>query len=306
MTPDTPLDCLVVGGGIAGLSAALGLGRARRNVLVCSGGPPRNAPARHAHNFVTRDGTPPLELLATARRQLEPYQSVSVADVEVLEIERRGGGEFLARLANGQRLLSRTVILATGMQDDLEALPGLRELWGESVFACPFCHGWEYRDRPWAVLVPDAQSFHAVKLAPYWTGDVAVCGQGSFRPESAQLAKMEARGIRFIDAPVSRLEGTGGKLSALHFADGTLLEREALWFRPPQTQRSPLAARLGCPLDAAGFVLAPSPMGQTEVPGVFAVGDMTGPMQTLIRASSTASLAAGGVCHYLAEQDFEH
>lgn len=301
----TSFDCLIVGGGVAGLAAALGLGRARRTTLLCSVGAPRNAPAEHSHNFLTRDGTPPLELLAIARRQLEPYESVILQEVKVEQVTRRQDGVFSARLSNGREVSARTVILATGMRDDLDVLPGLAPLWGHSVFACPFCHGWEYRERPWAVLVTQPAGFAMVKMARSWTKALLVCGDGNFVPDDHQKSRLEELGIPFVSSPVVGLEGEGGELRAIRFADGSRLSREALLYRPPNRQRSPIAESLGCVIDSAGYVQTSPPFGQTEVPGVFAVGDMTSPMHSLAWASAGGTLAAGGVQHLLAERDFE-
>lgn len=302
---DTMLDCLIVGGGIAGLSAGLALGRARRKTLICSDGLPRNAPARHSHNFLTRDGAFPLELQAIARQQLEPYTSVSILDFEAKCVERSPDGSFVALLGNDTRVMSRTVILATGVQDNLDAILGVRPLWGHSVFSCPFCHGWEHRDRAWAVLITGASDFLMVKSALSWTKNLLVCGNGTFVPDSQQMARLEALGISFVASPVVELQGRALELQALKFADGTSLSREALLYRPPHHQRSSIPVSLGCSTDASGYVETSVPFGQTSISGVFAAGDMTGPRHSVSTSCAAGTAAAWGVQHILAEQDFE-
>lgn len=297
-------DCLIVGGGVAGMSAALSLGRARRRVLLSAGGPPRNAPASHSHNFFTRDGTPPLELLAIAREQLTPYETVAVQDTMVESIRPSGGERFEAKLANGREIVARVVILATGVRDDLDSLPGLKPLWGHSAFACPFCHGWECRDRPWAVVVENEHSVAMVKMARSWTSKLAVLGNGSFEPDAHLSARMKALSIPFYQAKVVALEGRGGELAKVVLSDGTSIEAEALLYRPPHTQRSGLAVSLGCELDGMGYIKTTQPFGTTSVKGVFAVGDAVTPLHSVAAASASGSKAGGGVQHLLAELDF--
>ena len=297
-------DCLIVGGGIAGLSAALALGRARRKVLLCSGGPPRNAPAPHSHNFVTRVGVPPLELLTIARSQLAPYESVSLRDVQVRKITRSGDAEFEARLSEGKEVRSRTVILATGMRDELDGLPGLNELWGDSVFACPFCHGWEYRDRRWALMTDRSSALDKVKLARSWTPNLLVCSRDGISLEEEQASALDALGISFYSSPVVRLEGEK-TLQAIVLADGERVPCDAMLYRPPQKQRSTVAEELGCAFEPNGFIQTQAPFGATSVPGVFAIGDVVGPMQSLITASASGSFAGAGVHHLLMQVDFE-
>lgn len=303
-------DSLIVGGGIAGLSAALTLGQARRQTLLCSEGLPRNAPAVLSQNFVTRDGVPPLELLAIAESQLQRYENVKIQRTTVAKIQRLNPSEnsaqdggFLAVLASGSEIRSRTVILATGMRDELHSLDGLSSLWGDSVFACPFCHGWEYRDRRWAVMVDQTSELKMVKMARSWAHNLLVCSADGFEPDKEQSSKLKTLGIDFVRPPVIGLVGEK-KLTAVRLKDGREEPCEAMLFRPSQQQRSPLAASLGCKIGATGYVETAPPFGTTSVPGVFAVGDMTNPMQSLIAASASGSFAASGVQHTLAEEDF--
>ncbi len=296
-------EVLVVGGGVAGMAAALGLGRSRRMTLVCSGGPPRNAPASHSHNFLTRDGTPPLEILAIARQQLRPYDSVTVRDVTVASLQRQEDGTFRATLSDGAMVTARKVVLATGMRDDLQVLPGLREHWGHSAFACPFCHGWEVRDQPWAVMMDDPGQFAMVKIALGWSKDLLLCSRSQLELTPEQSAGLRRNGIKVASSPVMALVGEE-RLEGLLLADGQRVARSALMIRPPLSQRSPLAADLGCELDTLGYVKVDM-FGMTTVAGVFAVGDMTTMMHAVAMAVASGSKAAGGVHHLLSEEEFE-
>ena len=296
-------DAIIVGGGVAGMAAALGLGRSRRKTLVCSGGPPRNAPATHSHNFLTRDGTPPLELLAIAREQLKTYTSVEVEELSVASVTRLVDGGFLARLSDGTEVESRKVVLATGMRDDLEVLPGLSRHWGHNAFACPFCHGWEVRDLPWAVMMDDPAHFPMVKIALSWTRDLVVCSRSELKLEAEQLAALTRNGITLAPAPVASLYGEE-KLEGLVLADDQKLPRAALMVRPPVAQRSTLAAELGCEFDSLGYVKVDM-FQATTVPGMFAAGDMTTMMHAVSMAVASGTKAAAGVHHALSDEEFE-
>jgi thioredoxin reductase len=179
---DNPYDVVIVGGGPAGLSAALALGRGRKRVLVCDAGPRRNAAAVHMHNFVTRDGTPPDEFRRIAREQLSIYSSVDVRDVRVEAILGSKGAFRVA--IEGSEVQARRIILCTGMIDEMLPIEGFRELWGSAVFQCPYCHGWEIRQRPWGYLARDAASAHFAFLLRGWSEQVTLYTQGAFELNS--------------------------------------------------------------------------------------------------------------------------
>lgn len=298
----TPLaaeyDCVVVGGGTAGLSGALSLGRARRSVLVCTGGPPRNAAVAHSHNLFTRDGTSPSDLLEIGRSQLAPYKTVRVAELEVLEAQKTEPGGFRVRLSDGSEVKTRKLLLATGVKDTLNSPSGLQRCWGKNVFACPFCHGWEVQDQPWAVVVHEAAMVPVAKMCLNWTRDLVVCTHGKYTPPADVAAEFARLNVPVFPQPITEIHERG-----LVFQDGTRLARTAVLYRPPQTQRSPLAQQLGCALDNGGLVKV-SGFGATSVPGVFAAGDMTTPIQSLAVASAAGNLAGVGVVKDLAHDEF--
>jgi cation diffusion facilitator CzcD-associated flavoprotein CzcO len=168
------LDVVIVGGGPAGLNAALLLGRARRRVLVCDAGAPRNAPVSHTHGFLSRDGLPPAELRRIAREQLGAYSSVELREVQVEAASTADGEGFVVTLADGVRETARRLLLATGVVDQLPAIDGLADLWGRGIFNCPYCDGWEVRDQPLAVLGADPRALQLALHLTRWSGDVVV------------------------------------------------------------------------------------------------------------------------------------
>ncbi|BDP42389.1 pyridine nucleotide-disulfide oxidoreductase [Deinococcus aetherius] len=286
----TSYDVIVVGASNAGLSAALVLGRACRSVLVLDGGPPRNAPADAAHGFLTRDGTLPAELLRIAREQLIPY-GVEVRPVAAAGARALPEG-FQVELAGGELVEARRLLLASGVRDLLPEVPGLRERWGQSVHHCPYCHGWEVRDEPIAVYGRGDMAFHQAVLLHHWSPDLVLLTGGPAEMTADQRHQLSALGIEVIESAVERLEGPGPQLQRVVFQGGGSLARSALFVGPRQEQRSTLPTELGCACTEDGVYVNTQPGGQTSVPGVYAAGDMTGPLQQVAQAVAGGALAA--------------
>jgi thioredoxin reductase len=287
-----PYDVLIVGGGPAGLSAALALGRARKRVLLCDSGPRRNAAAEHIHNFVTRDGTPPEEFRHLGRHQLTRYPSVEARDVRVASIAGARGAfrvDLVSEIARARR-----VLLCTGMIDEMLPIEGFRELWGRAIFQCPYCHGWEAQDRRWGYLARAADASHLLPFALQarsWTRDVVVFTGGAFDvPEEARV-RLHAAGIRLETAPVARLVGREDRLEAVLLANGATVPCEVLFAHPPQRQVE-LVHALGVALDDDGYVRTDPMRRETSVPGIYAAGDLTTRMQGAILAAAAGALAA--------------
>jgi len=297
-------DVIVVGAGSAGLSAALVLGRARRRVLVLDGGPPRNAPADAAHGFLTRDGTPPTELLRLARDQLRPY-GAEVRRIEATSARPEDLG-FKVMLSDGEEVSARRLLLTTGVLDLLPEVPGMREVWGRGVYHCPYCHGWEVRDRPAAVYGSGEDGYHMALMLRHWTPDLVLCTGDPAGLSEAQQGQLRALGIPVVETPVVSLEGRPGRLERLVFADGSALEREAVFMRPRQQQRSSLPEGLGCALSEDGVYVQVNAQGETSVPGVYAAGDMTGRMQAVVLAAASGAWAAMMLNSTLVFADAEH
>ena len=283
------IDVLVVGGGAAGLSAALILGRSRRRTLVVDDGMPRNAPSSEAHSFFTRDGTAPAELLRIAREQLAPYDTVEMCQDRVMSATREGE-EFAMRLASGTEARARRVLLAVGVRDILPKIEGFRAFWGHSVLHCPYCHGWEVRDEPLALYADGPVAMEMAPLLLQWSRDLLLCTGGPDGLTDPDRATLSAIGVRIVDVPVQRLEGDG-RLERIVFADGRAEARRALFLRPPQVVGSDLPQQLGCELTETGLIRVDSNR-QTSVPGVYAAGDAAMPMQQIVIAAATGAEAA--------------
>ncbi len=291
---DEPWDCIVVGGGAAGLSAALVLGRARRRTLVVDAGAPSNRDADGIGGLLGHDGRPPEELYAAGRAELAAYPTVEVRPGEVTGGERDGEGLVL-ELADGTRETTRRVLLATGMEYRFPTLPGTAERWGGAVFHCPFCHGWEHRDGALAVLEGGATGVHRALLLRAWSDDVTLLTDGPAQHAPEDAARLREAGVAVDERPVAGVRGPGAELAAVTFADGT--ERACTGLLVPITlhRRSDLAERLGA--TAAGEGLAADavtvdPMFATDVPGVSAAGDVTGRMPSVANAIAAGSTAA--------------
>jgi thioredoxin reductase len=289
-------DVVIAGGGPAGLNAALMLGRVRRRVLLADSGQPRNAASAAVHGFFSRDGDDPAELRRLGRAHLDAYPSVRLVDTAVESAARVGDG-FEVALAGGEAHRARRLLLATGVADELPAVEGLARLWGRGVYHCPYCHGWEARDQPVAVLGGDNGAAHLALSLARLGCDVVLCADGSPAWGDAVRGALRAAGVRVCEDLVLGVDGVPGKYVRLSLSPGWTLERRALFVHPPFRQRSDLAARLGCAVLEDGAVQV-SELGQTTVPGVYAAGDMCrtpampSPAAQVIMAAAAGARAA--------------
>ena len=264
-------DCIVIGGGPAGLSAALLLGRCRRRVLLCDAGEPRNRWTTSVNGFFTRDGVPPRELLALARAQLGAYDSVELRDVCVEDAEQVEGG-FEVLLPGGRRERGRTLLLATGVVDDVPAIDGFAEAYGRSVHHCPYCDGWEYRDRPLAVYARGDAGYGLALGLTAWTGSVVLCTDGPSELDETRRAELDALAIGLREEPVARLDVIDGRVQAVVLEGGPPVPCEGVFFATGQRQASALPAKFGCHFTSAGAV-ATGTRERTQVPGLYVAGD---------------------------------
>ncbi|SOD97603.1 NAD(P)/FAD-dependent oxidoreductase [Blastococcus haudaquaticus] len=296
MTSDERYDVVVVGGGAAGLGGALALARARRSVLVVDAGTPRNAPAGHVHNVLGREGTPPAELVAIGRREVEGYGG-TVVDGWVSALSR-GEGDFRVDLADGRSVRARRLLVATGLTDELPDVPGVAELWGRSVLHCPYCHGWEVRDRAIGVLGSGPQSTVQALLWRQWSEDVVLFPHTGSLPTPEQQEQLAAQGVRVIEGAVAALDITDGALSGVRLTSGQVIAREALVVAPRFTTNAGLLGGLGIqPVDQVvhgavrGTRIPADPTGLTEVPGVWVAGNVAD-VTAQVMASAAQGMAA--------------
>lgn len=287
-------DAVIVGGGPAGLSAALVLGRCRRTVLLCDSGSYRNAASHAMHGYLTRDGTPPSELRALARRELAPYRTVTLRDVDVVDAALTAGRVgFIVTLDDGSVVSCRRLLLATGVRDRLPAVDGLAELYGRGVWHCPYCDGWEQRDRPLAAYGRGKRGVALVLELTLWSDDVVLCTDGAPLPQDA-LDRLARNRVGCRTAPVARLRGGPEGLAAVEFAHGTPLARAGLFFATEEVQRSPLPERLGCTFNEAGTVVT-TENAATDVPGLYVAGDASRAAQMVVVAAAEGAQAAAGM-----------
>jgi thioredoxin reductase len=259
-------DVVVVGGGPAGLSAALVLLRARRAVVVVDAGAPRNAPASHLHGFLSRDGMPPRELLAAGRSEVSSYGGRLIDDT-VMGVEPG----FQVRLANASRLGARRILVATGLRDELPDIPGVRERWGKDLLHCPYCHGYEVRDLPLGVLGGTPEAVQHALLVRQWSPDVTLFPHtDTLTPEQRQ--HLTARGIGIVEGAVARLVVDNDQLQGVELAGGTVIPRTAVFVRPRFVPNAELLTGLGCAVDENGWVVH-DPVGRTTVAGVWVAGN---------------------------------
>ncbi|GAA0797687.1 methyltransferase domain-containing protein [Spirilliplanes yamanashiensis] len=295
---DDSYDVVVAGGGAAGLSGALALARARRSVLVVDAGEPRNAPAGHVHNFLTRDGTPPAELLAIARAEVEGYGAHLVAGT--VESAAPDGDGFVVTV-DGRPVRARRLLVTTGVVDELPDLPGLREHWGSAVLHCPYCHGWEVRDRRIGVLATSPLAPHGVQLWRQWSEHVVLLQHTGGELSLDDREALAARGIPVVAGEVVSAETVDGAFAGVRLADGELVELDALVVQTTVRPRSPLLDALGLePEDVlfgdhpVGAQIPAGPTHQTAVPGVYVAGNVADLRSQVITAAA-AGLTAGSM-----------
>jgi thioredoxin reductase len=297
-------DCIVIGGGAAGLSASLVLGRARRETLLLDQGGQSNLAAHGIGGLLGYDGRPPAELYAAGRDELAAYPSIEVRSDEAVAAERSGAG-FVVELAGGGREQARRVLLATGMDYRFPDLPGIAERWGKSVFHCPFCHGWEVRERPLRVLDRGAHGVRRALLLSSWSDDVTLLADGPAELEDGDAQRLEAAGVVVDERAVAGLIGSAPDLTAIAFEDGS--ERPCGGLLVPVTmhQRSGIAGQLGAatverqPMTSDAIEV--DAFAKTSVPGLYAAGDVTVQMPSVATAVAAGSKAAAMIVHDLAE-----
>jgi thioredoxin reductase (NADPH) len=303
-------DVIVIGGGAAGLGGALSLARARRRVLVADDGTPRNAPAAGVHNFLTRDGTPPGELLALGRAEVARY-GAELAEATVESAERLGDG-FRVGLSDGRVATARRLLVTAGLTDELPAVDGLAGRFGRDVLHCPYCHGWEVRDEPVGILASNPLAVHAALLWRQWTPDVVLFTHDQPEPDPEQAARLAARGIEVVTGEVAAVEVGGDAISGVRLRSGRVVPRRVLVTATRMVARAGFLAGLGlAPADrevngvVVGSAIDAGPMGETAVPGVYVAGNIADPRQQVIGAAANGALVGGAINLNLVDADTE-
>jgi thioredoxin reductase len=293
-------DVVVIGGGAAGLSAALVLTRARRRVLVVDAGTPRNAPAAHLQGFLSRDGMPPADLLDAGRREVQGYGGVIREGTATDLVTFRSAG-FQVLLADGDRVSARRLLVATGLRDELPDLPGLHERWARDVLHCPYCHGWEVRDQQLGVLWNGPDSVRYAQTVRQWADDVVLFVPAGVLT-NADRGHLVARAVGIVEVPIAGLVVEDDHLTGVELTDGHVVPRGALFVPPRFVPHDGLLTRLGCQVDEQGWIVV-GQYGATSVRGVWAVGNVANPRAQVVTAAGEGSAAAIAINADLVEED---
>ena len=290
-------DVAIVGGGAAGLSAALVLGRARRRIAVIDAGSPRNAPAAHMQGYLSRDGLPPSELLAIGRAEVTGY-GVDIIDDVVVGVDPG----FAVHLGDGRAFEARRILVATGVGDGVPDIPGVKERWGRDLLHCPYCHGWEVRDQALGVIGSNPGSIQHAQLLRQWSDDV-IYFVHTQEPSAQEAAELAVRGIEVVHGTIERLVVEDDRLTGVQLAAGDIVDRRAVFVRPVIAPHPDyLLAKLGCELDETGFAVVDR-AGRTSVPGVWGAGNAVDPRAQVITAAGAGSAAAIDINNDLVQED---
>ncbi len=288
-------EAIIIGGSFAGQAAATMLGRAGKKTLLVDAGAPRNRTSPAAHGFLGHDGRPPGDILADARAQLGAYPAVTQRTARATRA-RAAGEHFVLTLDDGSEQEGARLLLATGLRDTLPDLPGLRERWGSTVLHCPYCHGFEFMNRPLGVLATSPLSVHQGLMIPDW-GPTTYFTQGHWAPTDEERAQLDARGTKVEERKVTGLSGHGTDLDAVRLDDGTAVPTAALFVAPDVSLASDLAEQLGCAIESGpmGPRIVVDKMQGTTVPGVFAAGDAAVMMSNATLAAASGVMAGAAL-----------
>lgn len=295
-------DVIIIGGSFAGLSAAMSLARAVRNVLVIDSGKPCNAPTPYSHNFITHDGSKPFEILERARQQVLEYPTIKIIQGVASSVEKVGI-HFKVSLENGESFNASKLLFATGIRDVMSDIPGFAECWGVSVLHCPYCHGYEVRNEKTGIIANGDTAFDLGRLINHWTKELTVFTNGSSTLSSTQRDKLAAAGITIEEQPIQGLEHKNGYIEQIILNDGSSVPLRAVYTRPAFVQHSDIPVSLGCALTEQGL-LKVDMLQKTTVDGVFAAGDNSHPARSISIAVAAGSMAGGAINRSLIEESF--
>ncbi|MFC8994752.1 MULTISPECIES: NAD(P)/FAD-dependent oxidoreductase [Streptomyces] len=299
-------DVVVVGGGAAGLSAALVLGRSRLRALVVDAGEPRNAPSDHMQGFLTRDGMAPAEFLALGREEIARYGVELVRD-RAVDVAREE--DFTVSLAGGRSVRARRLVVTTGLKDELPEVPGVAERFGRDVLHCPFCHGWEVRDERFGVLAASPMSVHQALMVSGWSDDVVLFLHRVAEEELSDedLRRLAAAGVKVVPGEVAGLRVEEDRLTGVRLADGTVHDRSVVFVAPKAVPQTGLMERLGAELQETPFGAYPvvDATGRTSVPGLWTAGNALGFAEQVIHAASGGYRAASAIVGDLIMSDLD-
>ena len=301
MEENNAFEVLIIGGSYAGLSAALTLGRSRRKTIIIDSGEPCNSASPKAHNLLTHDGSSPAEITAIGKAQVLMYPSIEFKTGKATQINR-ALQKFEVVLESGEKYLAKKIVLATGIRDQFPAIDGFAECWGKTVIHCPYCHGFELKDRPTAIFANGEIALNFAKLVYNLTKDITILTNGKKMFSASTLNKFKERNIRLIEARVARIIEKNGAIEALLFEDGSSIKVAAMYAGLSIKQHSDIPEKIGCEMDDQGLIKVDSAQ-QTSIKGIFACGDNSA-MRSLSVAIKTGMIAGGFINSELCEENF--
>jgi len=283
-------DVAIIGGGPAGLNAALLLGRARKNVALVDEGRPRNAVTREIHGFLTRDGMMPSEFRRIAKEEIGAYPSVSFFTETAVSITG-ADCRFEIETTEGQQLLAKKVLFAVGMKDRPLDILGLTEVYGKSAFVCPYCDGWELRDQPLVIITKGAELMHFAPLISGWTKDFTVCTNGPDELTDIEREEIRKSQVSLFESPIRQIDSVDGMVRQVALEDGTTIACRGIFFKPVLVTGSDLPRTIGCQMTETGAVVVDE-FGKTNIPGIYSAGDVASPLHQAIAAASMGAFIA--------------
>jgi len=302
MYNDKQYDVIIIGGSYAGLSAALALGRARRNVLLIDSGKPCNRSAPHSHNFLTHDGSVPAEISKIGKQQVMAYPSIEFLDGLVVAADG-SDQNFAVTTSTGLKVSARKLLFATGVKDLIPAIGGFSESWGKSIIHCPYCHGYEFRDQPTGIMANGEVAFHFGRLIRNWTAKLTIFTNGACTLPNEQLAELDNLGVKIVESPIQSFQHNDGYISSVLLEDGAAYNIDAMYAKLPFEQHCKAILELGCALSEDGLIKVDDFL-KTSIPGIYAAGDSTTLFRAVAGAVATGSKAGAMLNHELIAQGF--
>lgn len=302
MADNKEFEAIIIGGSYAGLSAGMALGRSMRKVLIIDEGKPCNIQTPHSHNFLTQDGKTPKEISTIGQYQVEKYETIKFYRDEAIKGVNTANGFEITTAAN-KIFTAKKLIFATGIKDVMPDIKGFAECWGISVIHCPYCHGYEFREKTTAILANGARGFHLASLVNNLSDNVTLLTNSKADFNEEQIAKLKKHNIEIIETTITELDHSNGKLKQVIFSDGTRKTFDALYAALPFTQNSDIIQSLGCELTDQGY-LKVSPFQETSVSGVFACGDNTNMLRSVANAVYSGNLTGAVINGKLVEETF--
>jgi thioredoxin reductase len=295
-------EVVIIGGSFSGLSAAMSLGRSMRKVLIIDNQQPCNIQTPHSHNFLTQDGKPPLEILAEARRQLEAYPTVEFINDTAISASK-SEDLFGIKLKENGEVKAPKLVLAWGLKDDTSKIEGLAECWGISVIHCPYCHGYEVKNQPTAIIANGNEAFEYLKMINHWTKNLTLLTNGSSTLTEEQSQKIQSKGTQIIENQITKINHLAGNVASISLNNAEDFPISVIYHRTPFAQKSDIATQLGCEFDEMGLIKV-NDFQQTNLKGVFAAGDNTTPLRQVANAVAKGSLAGVMANRELIEDEF--